>query len=102
NEERSTWQFVPRSESGWVRHFGELRGVRGIKPQKQLEIMPYVVAKTERFESEAGNPFNNGKSSSLAMGLDGKVGITSEISLDFTINPDFGQVEADPSQINLS
>lgn len=82
--------------------FGELHGIKGIKPQKQLEIQPYVVAKTERFQKEEGNPFMTGKSSNVAVGLDAKIGITSDITLDLTVNPDFGQVEADPSQVNLS
>ncbi len=101
-EERSTWQHVPNDAPGWVHLFGELHGISGIKPQKQLEIAPYTLAKMERFEREDGNPFATGKDESLAVGVDGKIGITSNLTLDFTINPDFGQVEADPSQVNLS
>lgn len=102
NQERSTWQFIPPTTNGWVHMFGELRGIRGIKPQKQLEIQPYIVAQTERFEREKNNPFKTGNASNVAVGLDAKIGITSDITLDLTINPDFGQVEADPSQVNLS
>ncbi|HMV88174.1 MAG TPA: DUF5916 domain-containing protein [Cyclobacteriaceae bacterium] len=102
NQERSNWQFIPPTANGWVYMFGELHGIKGIRPQKQLEIQPYVVAKTERFEPEKGNPFMTGKSSDVAVGLDAKIGITSDITLDLTVNPDFGQVEADPSQVNLS
>lgn len=102
NEERDLWQFIPQKESGWVRHFGELNGLVGIKPQKQLEIQPYVVAKMETEEKEEGNPFKPGSLTSADVGVDGKIGLTSDVTLDFTINPDFGQVEADPSQVNLS
>ncbi|HEX5167937.1 MAG TPA: DUF5916 domain-containing protein, partial [Cyclobacteriaceae bacterium] len=102
NDERSLWQHIPRNAPGWVHHFGELHGIKGIRPQKQVEILPYIAAKTERFEKEEGNPFADGKSSDVNVGVDGKIGITSDITLDFTINPDFGQVEADPSQVNLS
>lgn len=102
NQERSNWQFIPPTANGWVYMFGELHGIKGIRPQKQLEIQPYIVAKTERFEPEKGNPFMTGKSSDVAVGLDAKIGITSDITLDLTVNPDFGQVEADPSQVNLS
>ncbi len=101
-QERSSWQYKPQSAPGWVQRFGELRGLKGIKPQKQLEIMPYVVAKAERYPGEKDNPYASGSDESLSFGVDGKVGITSDITLDFTINPDFGQVEADPSQVNLS
>jgi len=102
NEERSNWQYIPQKAPGWVHLFGELNGIEGIKPQKQIEIQPYIVGKTEKFEKEDGNPYATGKSSNVSVGVDGKIGITSDITLDFTINPDFGQVEADPSQVNLS
>jgi len=102
NQERSNWQYIPPDAGGWVHLFGELHGISGIRPQKQLEIQPYIVAKTESFEGEPGNPYHTGKASSLDAGLDAKIGITSDITLDLTVNPDFGQVEADPSQVNLS
>ncbi len=102
NDERSNWQYIPQNSPGWVHLFGQLHGLDGIKPQKQLEVMPYVVAKTETSPSDAENPYLDGKDQSVTFGVDGKVGITSDITLDFTINPDFGQVEADPSQVNLS
>jgi hypothetical protein len=102
NQERSSWQYIPPDAGGWVHLMGELRGIKGIKPQNQLEIQPYLVARTERFQKEEGNPYLTGKSSDVNYGLDAKIGITSDITLDLTINPDFGQVEADPSQVNLS
>lgn len=101
-QERSIWQYIPPDAAGWVHLFGELNGIKGVKPQKQLEIQPYVVAQTERFEKEEGNPYRTGTASSTNFGLDAKIGITSDITLDVTVNPDFGQVEADPSQVNLS
>ncbi|HYG02135.1 MAG TPA: DUF5916 domain-containing protein [Chryseosolibacter sp.] len=102
NQERSCWQYIPPDAAGWVHLFGELHGIKGVKPQKQLEIQPYVVAKTESFEREEGNPYVTGSSSAVDYGIDAKIGITSDITLDVTVNPDFGQVEADPSQVNLS
>jgi hypothetical protein len=102
NQEVSNWQYIPPDAAGWVHLFGELKGIKGIKPQKQLEVQPYVVTKTETFEEEEGNPFMTGKSSGIDVGMDAKIGITSDITLDLTVNPDFGQVEADPSQVNLS
>jgi len=102
NQERSLWQYIPPTANGWVHRFGELRGINGIRPQKQLEIMPYVVTKGETFQKEEGNPFRDGTSSDVAFGVDAKIGITSDITLDLTVNPDFGQVEADPSQVNLT
>ncbi len=101
-EERSTWQVIPKGESGWVSKFGELRGIRNIPPQRQVELLPYGVSKAETFPAEDGNPFADGSGSEFSGGLDGKIGVTSDLTLDFTVNPDFGQVEADPSQVNLS
>ena len=101
-EERSTWQYIPKGSPGLVHLFGELHGIENIKPQRKIELMPYSVGRIERFKKEEGNPFLTGKSSSLSGGLDGKVAITNDMMLDFSINPDFGQVEADPSEVNLT
>ncbi|GHN02008.1 hypothetical protein WSM22_34970 [Cytophagales bacterium WSM2-2] len=102
NQERSIFQYIPPTTPGYVHLFAELRGVKGIKPQKQLEIQPYVVTKAETFQKEEGNPFMTGQSSNATVGLDAKIGITSDVTLDLTVNPDFGQVEADPSRVNLT
>ena len=101
-QERSQWQYIPKGSPGVVHLFGELHGINNIKPKHQIELMPYTVARTERFEKIAGDPFNTGKLSKISAGLDGKIGLTNDFTLDFTINPDFGQVEADPSEVNLT
>ncbi len=100
--EKSIWQFVSQDKAGWVQHFGELKGIEGIKPKRQIELVPYTVVKHERYEKEKDNPYMPGKESKLTLGLDGKIGITNDMTIDFTVNPDFGQVEADPSEVNLS
>ncbi|MCB9305692.1 MAG: carbohydrate binding family 9 domain-containing protein [Lewinellaceae bacterium] len=100
-EERSTWQYIPQNSGGWVSGYGELHGLRDLPDRKQVELAPYVVAQTEQFEKEAGNPFADGSRNRLSAGLDGKVAVTSDLILDFTINPDFGQVEADPGAVRL-
>lgn len=101
NEELSVWQRVPQDAPGWVSEFGTLEGIKALKPQRQLEIQPFVVASLNTFEKEAENPFRDQYIRSANFGLDGKVGITNDITLDFTVNPDFGQVEADPAAIAL-
>lgn len=101
NEERSTWQQLPPNPPGWVSAFGELRGIKGLKPQKQLEIQPYTVAQLDTYEEVPGNPFLDGSDARLTGGLDAKIGITNDLTLDVTINPDFGQVDADPGAIAL-
>ena len=102
NEERSHWSYFSQNESGWVRHFGELHGIENIKPKRQLEISPYILTKTESYTKDEKNPYSKGFEPSLGFGIDGKIGITNDFTLDFTINPDFGQVEADPSEVNLT
>lgn len=100
-QERSTWQSIPKDISGWVSRFGELRGIRGIKPSRRIEMLPYTMGKTELFKMVPGDPFLNANSVG-DLGMDGKIGVTTDLTLDFTVNPDFGQVEADPSEVNLS
>ena len=101
-EERSTWQRIPKDVDGWVSRFGELRGLDGLQPKRRIELLPYAVASGERHEAEAGNPFRDGRAEQLDLGLDGKIGVTNNLTLAFTVNPDFGQVEADPSEVNLT
>jgi hypothetical protein len=101
--EQSFWQHIPRDAPGLVHLFGELKGLEQIKPRKIFDVTPYAVAKTETFEAVKDNPFQaNGKLSKLNGGIDAKIGVTNNMTMDLTINPDFGQVEADPSVVNLS
>jgi len=100
-EERSVWQRLPADTPGFVSEFGELHGLFNLDPQKQMEIQPYTVARLNTYEAEEGNPFSDGSDATLAAGLDAKIGLTNDLTLDLTVNPDFGQVEADPSAIAL-
>ncbi len=100
-EERSTWQYIPQNAGVWVSGFGELHGLNNIPMHRQVEIAPYVTAQTERYKEEPGNPFAKGADTKMTGGLDGKLAVTNDLILDFTINPDFGQVEADPSQVRI-
>lgn len=102
NQEMSVWQAIDRNSSGIVHNFGSLTGLTGIKPRKQADITPFVVGSLETYENEAGNPFATGRAWKYNGGLDAKFGITNNMTLDLTVNPDFGQVEADPSQVNLT
>jgi len=100
-EERSVWQRKPQDAPGWVSEFGELHGLIDLEPQRQLEIQPFTVLKYDKFPKEEGNPFRDGTDFKLNGGLDAKIGITNDLTLDLTMNPDFGQVEADPAAIAL-
>ena len=100
--EMSSWEFVDPSASGWISQFGEMHGMNNLKPKKNIEISPYFMTGIKRYEKEDGNPYADGYDFIKNAGLDGKIGITNDFTLDFTINPDFGQVEADPSVVNLT
>ncbi len=100
-EERSVWQRIPLNAPGWVSSFGELKGLKNLRPQRQLEIQPYTVTSQNEMGSRSANPLVKESETKINIGLDGKLGITNDLTLDFTINPDFGQVEADPSAIAL-
>jgi hypothetical protein len=101
--ETAFWQHIPREAPGFIHMIGELSGLEKIKPRKILDITPYGVAKAETFKAEPGNPFmKEGNSYGVNGGIDAKIGVTNNMTMDLTINPDFGQVEADPSEVNLS
>ena len=100
--EVSLWQRILKNAPGWTSQFGELRGVTAIKPPRQVEMLPYAVGSLRNYPRQEGNPLATGHDNRLFGGLDGKVGLTHDLTVNFTLNPDFGQVEADPSVINLT
>jgi hypothetical protein len=100
-EERSFWQYIPQSSGLWVSMFGELHGLKDIPMHRQVEIAPYVIVQADKYKKEIDNPFAKGFDKKLSGGVNGKVAVTNDLILDFTINPDFGQVEADPSQVRI-
>ncbi|MFO7524523.1 MAG: DUF5916 domain-containing protein [Ignavibacteriaceae bacterium] len=102
NNERSYLVFVPKHETGFVSHFADLTGFENISAPGSLEIRPYLTTKAEYISHENGDPFNNGSEYSPSMGVDIKYSLGSNLTLNATINPDFGQVEIDPAVINLS
>ncbi|WP_144896197.1 DUF5916 domain-containing protein [Lutibacter sp. Hel_I_33_5] len=99
--ERSLWQRIPNSAAGFISEAGELHGLVNLKSQKQLEIQPFTVLQYDTYQKEGSNPFRDGSDFKINGGLDAKIGITNDLTLDLTINPDFGQVEADPGAIAL-
>jgi hypothetical protein len=100
--ERAGIVWIPKKDSGFVSHFARLEGMKSIKPGRHIELLPYSVGKAAFGTREEGNPFAAGKDYFAGGGLDLKVGLKSNLTLDLTVNPDFGQVEADPAVINLS
>jgi hypothetical protein len=100
--EMSFWQPIPRNASGLIHHFGLLEGLGAIRPGKQIDLTPYAVGSYENYGKDPQNPFATGKDFRSNFGIDGKIGVTSNLTVDFTVLPDFGQVEADPSELNLT
>jgi Domain of unknown function (DUF5916)/Carbohydrate family 9 binding domain-like len=99
--ETSTWPLIAKSTNGIVSQFGELRGLELAQSPKRLELVPYAVADLNT-APETGNPLVETVNPGAAAGLDMKYAITPALTLTATINPDFGQVEADPAVVNLS
>ena len=102
-EERSYWSPMRPDQSGFASRFGTLTGIRDLSNPKRLELLPYSVASVTRDgEVSDDDPFRDPTDPALSLGADLKYGVTSNLTLTATFNPDFGQVEADPSQVNLS
>lgn len=100
--EESQWSLVKKGTGVWVSGFGELHGIRDINPPARLEILPYIASSAEALVDEPGNPFRNNIDLFGRAGADIKVGLGSNLTLNTTINPDFGQVEVDPAVVNLT
>ncbi|MGD8495003.1 MAG: DUF5916 domain-containing protein [Gemmatimonadales bacterium] len=99
------WVVVPREEPGWSSQMGHLTGLGDVEPHRRLEISPYVagdLAMTSGSLVDASNPFTSTSDFEGRMGADLKYGLGPNLTLDATVNPDFGQVEADPAIVNLS
>ncbi len=102
NSEMSLWQPIPRNSSGFIHQMGTLSGMEDMKNRKQADIIPFFVASVNKYEPQDGNPFATGTDPAFRIGLDSKFALSNNLILDYTLLPDFGQVEADPSQVNLS
>jgi hypothetical protein len=101
-QETSTWPLLPRGASGYVSSFGELSGVARPAGGKRLELAPYILGQLRTAPKQPGNPLLETPDPGGAVGLDLKYRVTTSLSFTGTVNPDFGQVEADPAEVNLS
>ena len=100
--EMITWPLVARSVNGIVSQFGELVGVTTSRQSKRLELVPYTVAQLATQPPQEGNPLHETRDPGASVGLDLKYAVSPALSLTATVNPDFGQVEADPAVVNLT
>ncbi len=99
NSEESQWKLLANDGTGLVYSFGELHGLDLPRPRRHMELVPYVSAKYTRHDNDANG---RGQKTDLFGGADAKLQLTTSFTLDATINPDFGQVESDPSEMNLT
>lgn len=100
--ERNFLVFTPKNGSGFVSRFVDLVGISNIAPPRRVEVLPYAISKAEYLQHAPNDPFNDGSNYSPGVGADFKIGLGNNLTLDATVNPDFGQVEVDPAVVNLS
>ncbi len=100
--ERNYLVFTPKNGSGFVSRFVDLVGIENIAPPRRIEALPYVISKAEYLPHDPNDPFNDGSNYTPGAGADFKIGLGNNLTLDATVNPDFGQVEVDPAVVNLS
>lgn len=101
-QEKVAFAWVPKEDIAYVSRFARLEGIEKIKPGRRVELYPYSVGQAQFRPAEPGNPFETGHKYAGDVGFDLKAGLKSNLNLDLTVNPDFGQVEVDPAVINLS
>lgn len=99
--ETSSWPLLSRNANGFVSQFGELRGLKMGGAPKRFELMPYSVGKVDTRDVDITDPLTDSPDPGGAIGLDLKYAVTPGLTLTATVNPDFGQVEADPAVVNL-
>jgi hypothetical protein len=98
-KERVSWPLYRRNQAGFVSQLGEVTGISGLSSPRRLEVRPYAVTKNITLPK---GPDAYSHPQRLDGGLDFKYGVSSNLTLDGTVNPDFGQIEADPAVLNLS
>jgi len=100
--ETSTWPLIAKSRTGFVSQLGELGGLQLSGGLKRLEVVPYGVARMSARPDDSRNPFDDSPDPGGSAGADIKYALTPGLTMTATINPDFGQVEADPAVVNLT
>ncbi len=100
--ETSVWSPLSRQDRAMVSRSGILEGLENLEPKARIEVLPYTVGRVTRAPGNPANPFYESNATAFEVGGDLRYGVTNNLTLDLTVNPDFGQVEADPSQVNLT
>jgi hypothetical protein len=101
-DERSNWSPIPKGSGQFVSLFGELHKLYQLQGGQRLEVVPYSLVRLTQAPGDARNPFYEKNALLSGLGADVKYRPTSNLTLTATLNPDFGQVEADAAVVNLS
>ena len=108
-QELAAFAFTPKNQPSGVPYYGHLHGVARVRASRRLEVLPYssgrlfmrpLAARTSGVTFD--DPFRSRNELSARAGADVKYRVTSNFTLDATLNPDFGQVELDPAVVNLT
>lgn len=102
NQETAVFSFTPRRDQGGVSRFGHLVGLGRLPLARHVEVLAHAVGRADRVNVATGDPFKREGTLGVSMGADLRYNPTGTLTLDATINPDFGQVEQDPAVVNLS
>ncbi|MEM6645817.1 MAG: DUF5916 domain-containing protein [Bacteroidota bacterium] len=100
--EVSYWSRRDPGLDGYVSQFGTITIPADLPAPRRLEWLPYAASAVTQAPNADANPFIRDNDMAPRAGLDVKWGLSPSLTLAGTINPDFGQVEADPAQVNLS
>ncbi|HUH01428.1 MAG TPA: DUF5916 domain-containing protein [Kofleriaceae bacterium] len=99
------WIVVPKGETAWSSRFGVLDGIAHLRPARRIELLPYAagdLTMTSASLIDVNDPFARERALGVRAGLDARIGLGPSLTLALTVNPDFGQVEADPAVVNLT
>jgi len=102
NNELDIWNYFPKDESGWVSNYGALKGLSDVGEKRRIYAAPYLVGRSDVSHNLQNAVHPNPYEFSQNIGGDLRIGFRNGFTLNATINPDFGQVEADPSNFNLT
>jgi hypothetical protein len=100
NHEYAVSTFIPKRETGGVPMYGHLVGLENISAGARLELLPYTLARAEYVDPRL-DPYRTKHEYFNSVGLDLRYRVASKLTLNSTLNPDFGQVEVDPAVVNL-
>ena len=100
SEEQYTWNPIDPRVNGFLTQEAVWKGLSIGKPPIRLQFSPYFSSYINHFPSP--DPAVKSWSSSVNGGMDVKFGINQAFTLDMTLIPDFGQVQSDNQQLNLS